>query len=120
MSNETSKPEEQGAPAPAPARGILVTINENGMINSQVLGHLNEAEFLGIGEYLRNVPVKDGLIHLIRSESALRDVVEQMAKLLEEMVEKGEEKCLEAQSSDYSPSLDSGQSSESSQDQSEE
>lgn len=103
-------------------KGILLSITESGRVTSQVMGTLNEAEFLGLGAYLSNVLMKDGILTLSRNQIAEMEALDKIAQALEMMMtgEREEEICGKESCSDCSPSEDSGQSSEGSQDQSNE
>ena len=111
---------EQTAKSQKPAmRGIILTITESGQVASQIMGELNEAEFLGLGTYLSNVLMKDGIMALSRTQMAEIDALQKLIQALEEMRgEKESESCGTESCSDCSPSSDSGQSSENSQEES--
>lgn len=112
-----SENQNQQPPAgPQPGgRGVLITITESGRIQSQMMGQLNEAEFLGIGAYLSNVLIKDGLVSLSRAQIDEMRALERIAEAMDMMRrdETKEESCGTELCSDSSPSQGSGQSSES-------
>lgn len=103
-------------------RGIILTIEESGRIKSQMMGNLSEAEFLGLGVYLTNVLMKDGILALSKNQVVTVETLQQLISKVEEMKEapKEEEQCGKESCLDCLHSEDSSQSSESSQVQLEE
>ncbi len=99
-------------------KGILLTITESGRISQQIMGNLNEAEFLGLGSYLSTVIIRDGIIALSNNQVSSLSALDQMTSAIELMQKnlvEGDESCGKESCSDCSPSEDSSQSSENSQ-----
>lgn len=98
-------------------KGILLTISETGRCQSQIMGTLNEAEFLGLGAYLSNVLIKDGLVALSQNQmsemealNSLVDALKMMREGKEEEDKCGQESCSgDCHSQASGPSLESSQ-----------
>jgi len=94
-------------------KGVILTIENSGKVKSQIIGTLNEAEFLGLGVYLTNVLMKDGIIALSQNQMATAKTLQQFISDIQR--KKEEEKCGKECCSDCLPLSDSGSSSESCQ-----
>jgi len=98
------------------SRGVMLTIDSKGRVEHRILGSLNEAEFMGLGSYLDSLLTKEGFMTLVRGQNALVKSIGDMTETLGKVLEP----CQEESSSESCPSLPSGQSTESSPEQSEE
>ena len=100
-------------------KGIIATITDNGMIDIQAIGTLNEAEFLGIGAYLSDVLLKDSIRALHKGQGTISKSLDKVCTGLElvatSMTESELLPCGKDSSSEQLPLWDSGSSSESSQ-----
>jgi hypothetical protein len=117
MNQDNNIPQPQ-SPSTAGVRGIILTITDEGRVSSQILGSINEAEFLGLGTYLTNILIKDGILALSRNQVATIESIREVVSKLENRDEKGREECGRESCSDLQPLQDSGLSLESSQEDS--
>ncbi len=93
-------------------RGLIVTIDDKGMIKLQSLGSINNAEFLGIGAYITSTPLRDGISAVLRNQMLTGDSLRGMTEILQQM--NGEESCGKDSFSEQLPSSASGPSTENS------
>ena len=112
---------DQGFNPKSDIKGIMLTIEENGRVKNQIMGQLNEAEFLGLGTYLTNVLMKDGILALSQNQIATAESLQRVMATLEVMQEvkaEEEEECGKELCSGSCHSQDSGPSSENCQEDS--
>ncbi len=109
--------EQQPVPAP---KGINLTIKD-GRIHLEVIGDINEAEFLGFGAYITSVPIRNNLHALSGSQQKVAEVLHTMSQVITAADKQKEpQSCSKDCCSEYLPSEDSGLSTESSPDFSDE
>lgn len=88
-------------------RGILVLIDDQGHIRHQVMGQLNDAEILGLGHYLIDIPAA---VRQIRTGELVSNSMQVLASTIERVLrgsEEEKEECLQESSLDSSRSSDS-------------
>lgn len=98
-------------------RGLFLTIGESGQVNHQIVGKINEAEFLGLGTYVGKILTREGFTVLVENQKDFAKSIDNLIKIIVEKEEKEEELCGKVLPSEDSPLSDSGPSLENSRDQ---